>query len=324
MTDLDPALLLAAYDTHLRARVPDPVPAGVTVDRDGPLIRILGLDDGGFVTYTDLGGLDGRELDALIARQRDHFAGQGVPVEWKLHGHDRPADLGDRLRAAGFRPQAPETVVIGPVAGLAATQPVTPEGVRLREVRARADLQRVARMAETVSGGSRDWLADGLEREIEADPQGLTVVVAEADARWSAPGGSGTSPGPGSPPCGAARRCRSGGARGSTGRWSRTVPDWLTPAASRCFRWTRPATAGPSWNASGSWRSPRPSRTSSPPAADGDPPVRVAGSAARRRPGGPCGDADARLARPSTGAEAAVGTDRPAPEVGVLAGAGRA
>ncbi len=181
MTDLDPALLLVAYDANLRARVPDPVPPGVTVDRDGPLIRILGLDEGGFITYTDLGGLDGTELDALIARQRDHFARQGVSVEWKLHGHDRPADLGDRLRSAGFRPEARETVVIGPVAGLAATQPVTPEGVRLREVRARADLQRIARMEEAVWADSRDWLVDGLEREIETDPQGLTVVVAEAD-----------------------------------------------------------------------------------------------------------------------------------------------
>jgi GNAT superfamily N-acetyltransferase len=162
----DPAALLAAYDKQVRAWIP--AAEGVVVERDGPLIRVLGLDEGAFVTYTDLGGLTGTDLDALIARQR----AAPPPVEWKLHGHDEPADLADRLRAAGFVAQERETVVAGPVAPLAAAPPLLPEGVRLREVSARADLDRVA--------GERTWLADGLAREMAADPQALTVVVAEA------------------------------------------------------------------------------------------------------------------------------------------------
>jgi hypothetical protein len=138
------------------------------VERDGPLLRVLGLDEGTFLTYQDLGGLTGADLDALIARQRT----APPPVEWKLHGHDAPADLGDRLRAAGFVPKERETVVVGPVAPLAGALPVLPDGVRLREVTARRDLERVA--------GERAWLADGLARELAADPQALTVVVAEA------------------------------------------------------------------------------------------------------------------------------------------------
>jgi GNAT superfamily N-acetyltransferase len=180
VTDLDPMALRAAYDAQLRARVPDPVPAGVTVEHDGPLLRIRGLDPGGFLTYTDLGGLDGGQLDELIARQRKLFTELGEPVEWKLHGHDRPADLGERLRAAGFEPQEQETVVIGPVASLAATVPVLAEDVRLREVSSRTDLDRIAAMEEAVWNSPRGWLADGLEKELAADPQGLTVVVAEA------------------------------------------------------------------------------------------------------------------------------------------------
>ena len=35
--------LLVAYDTQLRARVPDRLPAGVEVEHDGPLVRLLGL-----------------------------------------------------------------------------------------------------------------------------------------------------------------------------------------------------------------------------------------------------------------------------------------
>src|SRR5687768_1349326 len=108
MSNLDVTALRAAYDAQLRAHVPDPLPAGVTVEYDGPLVRICGLDQGGFLTYRDLAGHSGAELDRLIARQRDLFARLGQKVEWKLHGHDEPADLPDRLRAAGFSSEEPE------------------------------------------------------------------------------------------------------------------------------------------------------------------------------------------------------------------------
>jgi GNAT superfamily N-acetyltransferase len=180
VTDLDATTLRTAYDNQLRALVPDPLPAGVTVERDGPLVRLLGLDRGGFLTYRDLEGLTGAALDALIARQVELFRARGESVEWKWHGHDEPADLPDRLRAAGFVPEEPETVVIGPVAPLAAALPVVPEGVRLREVTARADLDRIAAMEAAVWDADRSHLATALEKEIAADPQAVTVVVAEA------------------------------------------------------------------------------------------------------------------------------------------------
>ncbi|HEU4423846.1 MAG TPA: GNAT family N-acetyltransferase [Pilimelia sp.] len=183
MTDpgpLDPATLLSAYDRQLRAHVPDPLPDGVTVERDGPLLRFLGFGNGGFLTYVDLGGLAGDELDALIARQREIFTRRAEAVEWKLHGHDEPADLADRLRAAGFVPEARETVVVGPVASMAAALPVVPDGVRLREVSARADLERIGAMESAVWNSDRGWLVDGLAKELAADPRSLTVVVAEA------------------------------------------------------------------------------------------------------------------------------------------------
>ncbi|MBQ0900584.1 GNAT family N-acetyltransferase [Micromonospora sp. U21] len=180
MTDLDVMTLRAAYDNQLRPEIPDPVPAGVTVERDGPLVRIIGLDAGGFLTYRDLSGLTGDALDELIARQVELFRQRGQSVEWKLNEHDEPADLADRLRAAGFVAQERETVVVGPVAALAAALPVTPEGVRLREVTSRADLERIAVMEEEVWQEDRSHLVRGLAKEIDADPHSITVVVAEA------------------------------------------------------------------------------------------------------------------------------------------------
>lgn len=182
MTDLDPITLRAAYDTQLRPDLPRPVPDDVLVEPDGPVFRVLGLDQRGMVTYRDLGGLTGADLDELIARQVAVSRERGEPIEWKLHGHDEPADLPQRLRAAGFVPEDQETVVVGPVAPLASTLPVVPDGVRLREVTGRADLDRIAELKTQVWGRDLSALADGLEREIVADPQAITVVVAEADA----------------------------------------------------------------------------------------------------------------------------------------------
>jgi GNAT superfamily N-acetyltransferase len=180
MTDLDARTLRDAYDSQLRPEIPDPLPAGVTVERDGPLVRILGLDQRGFLTYRTLDGLAGAELDVLIARQVEFFRARGEGVEWKLNGHDEPADLGDRLRAAGFVPEDQETVVVGPVAALAGAVPVLPAGVRLREVTSHEDLLRIAAMEEAVWHSDRSHLVTGLAKEIEADPQSITIVVAEA------------------------------------------------------------------------------------------------------------------------------------------------
>ena len=85
--------LLAAYDVQLRVNVPNPLPDGWTVERDGPIVRFLGAADRAWVLYRDLGGLEGAALDALIERQVRYFAARGQRFEWKLHGHDRPEDL---------------------------------------------------------------------------------------------------------------------------------------------------------------------------------------------------------------------------------------
>jgi len=173
------AALLAAYDAQLRARIPDRLPPGEQAEQDGPVLRFTGHPAGGWVLYRDLAGLDGADLDELIARQVRVFAERGERFEWKLHGHDRPADLPDRLRAAGLAPEDQETVVIAPVSVVAAP-PSLPDGVSLREVTERRDLERIARMEEEVWRLEHSWLADMIEGERTADPDAISVVVAEA------------------------------------------------------------------------------------------------------------------------------------------------
>jgi GNAT superfamily N-acetyltransferase len=173
------AELLLAYDAQLRGRVPDRLPSGVQVERDGPLVRWLGLKQGGFVEYRDLGGIEGAELDELIARQLRVFAARGERFEWKLHGHDRPRDLPQRLRKAGLSPEDVETVVIAPVAETAG-QPLLPEGLSLREVVDRADLDRIPALVEGATDEDHGWLAESLEAELAVDAEALRIVVVEA------------------------------------------------------------------------------------------------------------------------------------------------
>jgi ribosomal protein S18 acetylase RimI-like enzyme len=177
---LDPGQLRRRYDDQLRAWLPAHGWGAKSMTRDGPLIRMAGLAGGrGFIIYRDLAGLAGPALDELIVRQRQFFADRGEAVEWKLHGHDVPADLPERLRAAGFEPEDEETVVIGPALPWAQLDLVDDPLVRLRQVTARADLDRIASMHGRVYGGDHSYLADSLAQELAADPTGTEVFVAQ-------------------------------------------------------------------------------------------------------------------------------------------------
>jgi N-acetylglutamate synthase-like GNAT family acetyltransferase len=178
-TETETQTLLAAYDEQMRGAPPVPA-AGVTYERDGPLLRIVG-ETRGFVTGPRDLGIRGRELDELIVRQRDFFAARGERVEWKIRGHDEPADLTDRLRSAGFVPEDQETVLIGRTAELAVGKPALPDGVTVRRVSDAADLRRIGAMETAIWGIDLTWLATELLGRITATPDEIAVYVAEAD-----------------------------------------------------------------------------------------------------------------------------------------------
>jgi GNAT superfamily N-acetyltransferase len=180
VNELDADYLLTRYDAQLRTHVPDPLPLGHRVERDGPLLRFIGRGRGGGIVYRDLGGIEGAELDELIARQVRVFADRGEAFEWKLHGHDRPADLNERLIAKGFGAEDLETVVIAPVTEVEG-EVLLPDTVSLREVSDRADLDRIGAMEDAIWHDDRaGWLADSLDAERVADPEAITIVVAES------------------------------------------------------------------------------------------------------------------------------------------------
>jgi GNAT superfamily N-acetyltransferase len=177
MPDVD--ALLAAYDTQMRSAETTRLPPGVRAEPDGPIVRIVGQHRGFVSSPPDL-GVEGDELDALIARQRDFFAARGEAVEWKTRASDRPTDIVARLRAQGFVAEDQETVLVDLAAEMASYRAPLPEGVIIRRATARTDMDRIAAMESTVRGHDMGWLAEDLTGRIEADAGGFTVFVAEA------------------------------------------------------------------------------------------------------------------------------------------------
>jgi hypothetical protein len=172
------ARVLRAYD--LEVRTVEPVSRdGLIIDRDGPVWRTLS-SRGGVISYPGLDGLAGGELDAFIARQRDHFAILGQPVEWITYAHDAPADLPRRLITAGFVESEVGTVLIGRTEQVGAVTTL-PMGVRLREVGTEAEFRGIADMEGAVWGIDAGWLVEQLTAQRAAQPDQWTFLVAEAD-----------------------------------------------------------------------------------------------------------------------------------------------
>jgi GNAT superfamily N-acetyltransferase len=178
MADLE--ALLAAYDERMRMPT-GAVPGNVVHEFDGPLLRMTGGHMGRIRGPRDL-GVRGAELDRLIGRQRDFFGARGEGVEWKVRGHDQPADLPERLRAAGFAAGEPLAVLIG-VAAEVAAEPVLPGGVVLRQVSEPGDLRRIADHQTEVWGQDLSWVAADLAARLSADPTQIYILVAEAGSR---------------------------------------------------------------------------------------------------------------------------------------------
>jgi GNAT superfamily N-acetyltransferase len=178
---IDPGDFLAAYD-ELRWSMPVE-PPDVLVERDGPLVRTIGWPRGGFIEYGGGDVLEGDALEELIARQLRIFAARGERFEWKTHGHDQPADLHARLLAAGFVPEAQETVMAALVSEIVA-EPALPAGVVLREASEDGDFERIAEMEARVWGGPYTrGLAAMLAGRRAFDPLSLAVYIAEAGDR---------------------------------------------------------------------------------------------------------------------------------------------
>jgi GNAT superfamily N-acetyltransferase len=199
------AEVLAAFDRESRREA---VAAGpdTEIERDGDVVRQVGPEDGwSGVLWSGLRG-DGQDADAALAAQVRYFGALGRPFEWKLYGHDRPADLGSRLLSAGFTPEPAETLMVARAAGIPDTP--APDGVRLLPVTDQAGVELVADVHDAAFGAGRVHIRQALLAQLAAG----TVVAVVAMA--------------GDVPISAARMDLPTGTR-FAGLWGGgTVPEW--------------------------------------------------------------------------------------------------
>ena len=178
--DLSDQQLLDHFHRQIRlgGREDEPTP-GIVQDTDGPVVRRYPEHPGASYCMVECPRGLGDDPGHWIDRQVDFFTSRHEKVEWKTYSDDQPADLTDRLTAAGFVAEDPETLVLGEVAGLIHDVELPPD-VRMRAVSSDADLARIDDLMKTIWGPGR---GDGsLRREMQANPDALDVVVVEESA----------------------------------------------------------------------------------------------------------------------------------------------
>lgn len=173
---MDHEAVLALYDRDMREHA-RPYGPGAVVERVGGVVRHLASDKGwNGVLWADLTEAD---ADAAIAEQTRFFAELGREFEWKLYRHDRPDDLAQRLRAAGFTPEPEETLMIAEVGGLDLdVEP--PQGIELRPVTDGAGVDLVADVHERAFGTDSSRFRHQMLAQLDEDPDTLVAVVALA------------------------------------------------------------------------------------------------------------------------------------------------
>jgi GNAT superfamily N-acetyltransferase len=167
--------LLALYDHDERFAATYPYAAREEV---GNVVRVLDLAaNEGSVIYSRL---DEVSVDAAIDDQVAYFGARGMEFEWKAYGHDRPADLIQRLAARGFEVDEPEAIL---VLDLHVSQPrllglATPN---VKLVEHPDQLEAVASVRHQVYGARVSQSTNRLRLEMEYDRGYLSVHVAFVD-----------------------------------------------------------------------------------------------------------------------------------------------
>lgn len=187
---MDDAELLVTFDRQIRRRVADEPGFRVELLLDpAPMLCMSPITEhatwGGGVFWCDL---DASNADAAIAAAVERFRPLGREFEWKHYGYDRPADLPDRLRAAGFEPDEQEALVIGEVGQVRArlAGATEPRGVTIRRLREHddgqaADWASVGELHHAVWGEDPTDYVASLAAAHAADPHAMSVWLAVAD-----------------------------------------------------------------------------------------------------------------------------------------------
>jgi GNAT superfamily N-acetyltransferase len=175
---MDRAAVLAAFNQQVRqATAPDGT--GATFTRTDVLVRRLAPpgQEGSGIVWTDLGSAD---PDLVIAEQIAIFAGRAQSFEWKLYDYDQPADLADRLRAAGLVAAEPESFMVAEVTPVLERlrSASLPDGVRVDRVTDPAGVAKMNEVSELVFDEDRSELTESILAQLRTAPEMTGLFVA--------------------------------------------------------------------------------------------------------------------------------------------------
>lgn len=159
---MDQAATLAAFDRQLR-NVVRPTLDGGSFERVGPVIRCLAEHPDGW-SGVEWSNLTEANADEVIADQLRYFTERGRDMEWKYYAYDRPADLPERLRAAGLEPGEEEALMVADVAEV--PEMPTPEGIRIVDVSDEDGLAKVKSVHDAVFGGDHTPMIDSMRQRL--------------------------------------------------------------------------------------------------------------------------------------------------------------
>ncbi|KWT58987.1 GCN5 family acetyltransferase [Streptomyces albus subsp. albus] len=173
---MDHDAMLAVFDDRMRKNAPPDAPDAY-VERVGDVVRQTGPD----TVWNGVlwSALDRSRADEAIAEQIGHYTALGREFEWKLYGHDQPDDLADRLEAAGFVPEEPETLMVARIADLPADSAL-PAGIELRPVTDATGVELMAQAQEQAFGRDGTRHRQQLLAQLTERPDTVVAVVATA------------------------------------------------------------------------------------------------------------------------------------------------
>jgi len=170
------AALLTLFDREMRA---DPPPLGPAyrLERVAGAAFYVGPTPDAHHNTVEYSSLDGASADACIDAVVARFAMLRHGTEWKVHGHDRPPDLGARLLARGFERAGRETLMVRDI-GAGEPAASAPLGIDIRQVQDPAALADLVAVETEVWSEDDSWLGVALAEEMARDPRSIAIFIA--------------------------------------------------------------------------------------------------------------------------------------------------
>lgn len=123
----------------------------------------------------------------VIGSETARAESEGYALEWKLYAHDVPADLRDRLLAAGFEPGDAENVLVVPVSANTLNA-FGPTDYRIRRITDKNGLEEVAEIARQIGRRNVESERRELAAVLRDTPEAMSIYVAYVDGEPAASG----------------------------------------------------------------------------------------------------------------------------------------